>query len=60
MRSLGITDALRLTSVSTAELLDASVQAANDPQLLEPYGHVIDGQVLPQHPLGRWPAQSTC
>lgn len=52
MRSLGITDTSRLTTVPTAELLDASVQAANDPQLLEPYGHVIDGQVLPQHPLG--------
>ncbi|MFF3376690.1 carboxylesterase/lipase family protein [Streptomyces sp. NPDC002680] len=51
-RSLGVSDASRLTAVSTAELLDASVQASNDPQLLEPFGHVIDGQVLPRHPLG--------
>lgn len=50
MRSLGVSDAPRLTSVSTTELLDASVQASNDPQLLEPFGHVVVGQVLPRHP----------
>ena len=52
MRSLGITDASRLMTVPAGDLLAASARAWEDPQLLEPFGHVIDGVVLPRHPLG--------
>ncbi|MEW2626165.1 carboxylesterase family protein [Streptomyces sp. NPDC048106] len=51
MRSLGITDASRLMKVPAADLVDASAQAWDDPHLLEPFPHVIDGVVLPVHPL---------
>ncbi|MFJ9713326.1 carboxylesterase/lipase family protein [Streptomyces sp. NPDC101234] len=50
MDYLGITDPARLMSVSADELLDASAQAAGNADLPE-YGHVIDGVVLPEHPL---------
>ncbi|MEU6511213.1 carboxylesterase family protein [Streptomyces sp. NPDC046942] len=51
MRTLGITDAERLMTVSTKDLLAASAQASGDPQLLEPFPHVIDGKVIAEHPL---------
>ncbi|MGW5658383.1 carboxylesterase/lipase family protein [Streptomyces humi] len=47
---LGITDPADLLKVSADDLLEASTQAANNPDLPE-YGHVVDGQVLPRHPL---------
>ncbi|MEU6354670.1 carboxylesterase/lipase family protein [Streptomyces sp. NPDC047072] len=51
LRFLGITDASRLTTVPAADLVEASAQVWGDPQLLEPFPHVIDGAVLPEHPL---------
>ena len=51
LHSLGIADDSRLTTVPAGDLLDASAQAWADPGLLEPYPHVIDGVVLPEHPL---------
>ncbi|MEU6381624.1 carboxylesterase/lipase family protein [Streptomyces sp. NPDC046909] len=50
LRLLGTTDASRLMTVTSDELLDASARVSADPQRPE-YGHVIDGQVLPRHPL---------
>ncbi|GAB4583725.1 carboxylesterase/lipase family protein [Nocardia sp. IFM 10818] len=51
LRTLGLSDPARLMDVSTAELLDASVAARANAELLEPYPHVIDGIVLTDHPL---------
>lgn len=51
MRTLGLRDTAGLMNVSSADLLQASAQAAADRNLLEPFPHVIDGELLTEHPL---------
>ncbi len=51
LKTLNLTDPTQLMDVPAQDLLQASATARTDPQLLEPYPHVIDDIVLTDHPL---------
>jgi len=53
LRFLGVTDPARLPSAPAADLVAATDAVQRDTALAEPFGHVLDGVVLPAHPLDR-------